>query len=89
MKYAVVLVYTPDTEKTQAVRPAHRAYLAGLREHGQLVVAGPFTDGDTPGALIIYEAPSVEGVESLIRSDPFCQEGIFRSWTVREWNQVF
>ncbi len=87
MKYAAIYRYIPEQERVQAVRPAHRAYLGRLREQGQLAAAGPFADGT--GALIIYEAPSREDAEQLIRDDPFHQQGIFVSWTLYAWNQVF
>ena len=45
MKFAAIIEYVPDAEKVQSVRPAHRQYLAGLRDRGKLVACGPFTDG--------------------------------------------
>jgi uncharacterized protein YciI len=86
MKFAAIIEYLPDRSRVQAVRPEHRTYLNGLRQQGQLVVAGPFTD-DT-GALIVYEAAGAEQAEQLLRADPFCREGIFQRWVLRPWNPV-
>ena len=86
MKFAAVIEYLQDADKVQAVRPAHRHYLASLKERGQLAASGPFTDGF--GALIVYEAPTAEDALALLRADPFHDAGIFLSWTVRPWNTV-
>jgi uncharacterized protein YciI len=86
MKYAAIIEYLADPEKVQSFRPAHREYLARLRERGQLAVSGPFTDGT--GALIVYEAASAEEAEKLLRGDPFHQNGIFLKYVLRPWNPV-
>jgi hypothetical protein len=86
MKYAAIIEYTPDTAKTAQVRPAHREYLKGLQQSGNFVVGGPF-GGDT-GALIVYEAETPEQVEVFLREDPFFQQGVFISWTIRSWKIV-
>ncbi|MFO7172713.1 MAG: YciI family protein [Bacillota bacterium] len=87
MKYAAFIQYHRDPEKIQAVRPAHREYLAGLKEKGKLWASGPFADDS--GALIIYEAESEAEARSLVENDPFCQAGVFATWDLRPWRQVF
>jgi uncharacterized protein YciI len=87
MKYAAVFRYPDDKVTIQQVRPDHRKYLTGLREQGKLAAAGPFTDDS--GALIIYEAESAEEARRLIESDPFHAAGVFASFELRPWNQVF
>ncbi len=87
MKYAAVIEYTPDKAKIAAVRPTHRQYLTGLRERGQLVAAGPFTDDW--GAIIVYEADTRDEAEKLLRDDPFHAGGIFVNYELRPWNPVF
>jgi uncharacterized protein len=87
MKFAAVIEYLQDKAKVEAIRPTHRQYLTSLKEKGQLVAAGPFTDGS--GALIIYEADTAQDAETLIKSDPFCHNGIFLKWQLRPWNAVF
>lgn len=86
MKFAAIIEYSPDRAKIAEVRPVHRQYLASLRERGQLVASGPFTDDS--GALIIYEAGSREEAETILRGDPFHANGIFVSWVLRPWNPV-
>lgn len=87
MKYAAVINYIPDQEKVQAVRPAHREYLSQLKSRGKLWASGPFTDGS--GALIIYEAESEEEARRLLEGDPFHENGVFASWELHPWQQVF
>ncbi len=86
MKYAAIIEYSQDKDKVQSIRPVHRQYLTALRERGQLVAAGPFTDDS--GALIVYEAASAEEAEKLVRGDPFHQNGIFLRYVLRPWNPV-
>ncbi|MCI0463235.1 MAG: YciI family protein [Gemmataceae bacterium] len=86
MKFAAIIEYTQDRAKIAEVRPIHRQYLTSLRERGQIVASGPFTDDS--GALIIYEADSKEAAEALLKGDPFHQNGIFVTWQLRPWNPV-
>jgi uncharacterized protein YciI len=87
VKYAAVIEYIQDAEKVNAVRPTHRAYLTSLIEKDQLFGSGPFDDGY--GALIIYEADSLEAAEALLKADPFHAAGVFVRWTIRPWKMVF
>ena len=87
MKYAATIEYSQDKEKVEAARPAHRAYLTSLVEKNLLFASGPFEDGS--GALIIYEADTPEGVDALMKADPFHAAGVFVRWTVRPWKMVF
>ena len=86
MKFAAVIEYAQDRAKIAEMRPAHRQYLAALKEKGQLAVSGPFTDDS--GALIVYEAASAAEAEQLLRADPFNQNGIFVKYVLRPWNPV-
>jgi uncharacterized protein YciI len=86
MKYAALIEYSTDREKTEALRPTHRQYLRDLLATGRLAAAGPFLDGW--GALIIYEAGSPEEAEAILKGDPFHAGGIFVQWTIRPWNCV-
>jgi uncharacterized protein YciI len=87
MKFAAVIDYTPDKGKIAQFRPSHREYLAGLRKAGKAAMAGPFTDDS--GGLLIYEAQTKDEVEAMIREDPFGQNGVFVSWTIRPWNLLW
>ncbi|MBL8796307.1 MAG: hypothetical protein JNM56_20575 [Planctomycetia bacterium] len=86
MKFAAIIEYIQDKAKIGEIRPTHRQYLTSLKEKGQLVACGPFTDDS--GALIVYEAPTKEDAEQLLQSDPFHQNGVFVKWQLRPWNVV-
>ena len=86
MKFAAIIEYVSDKDKTESVRPAHRAYLRSLLEKGKLAISGSTLDGY--GALIVYEADSPEEAEALLKGDPFHSNGIFVRWTIRPWNPV-
>ncbi|HLT21081.1 MAG TPA: YciI family protein [Thermomicrobiales bacterium] len=86
MKYATIFEYG-NRDAIAEVRPAHREYLGKLKEDGKLAASGPFTDDS--GALIIYEADSEEEAVQLIENDPFHKAGVFKSFTIKPWNQVF
>jgi uncharacterized protein YciI len=58
-----------------------------LLDAGKLFAAGPFEDGS--GALIVYEADTLDAVEALIKADPFHAAGVFLRWTIRPWKVVF
>jgi uncharacterized protein YciI len=86
MKFAAIIEYVQDKAKIAEIRPSHRQYLAILKAQGNLAASGPFTDDW--GALIVYEADSIERAETLLKGDPFFQAGIFVRWTIRPWNTV-
>lgn len=86
MKFAVVFNYA-NRDQIAEVRPAHRQYLSSLKEQGKLWASGPFVDDS--GALIIYEVDSEEEARTIIGGDPFAQAGIFASFELKEWRQVF
>jgi uncharacterized protein YciI len=86
MKYPAIIVYCDDTDKIQSVRPTHREYLGKLRSEGKIAMSGPFTDDS--GALIVYEAGSLDEARSLLQDDPFNKAGVFESYQIKEWNQV-
>jgi uncharacterized protein YciI len=87
MKYAAIVKYTPDVSTIAKARPAHRQYLTGLQEQGKLVISGPFADDG--GGLLVYEAETLQQVETMISEDPFAIHGVFLSWEIRPWNVIF
>ena len=86
MKYPAVIVYCDDKAKVQSVRPTHREYLGKLRSEGRIAMSGPVTDDS--GALIVYEAASLDEARALLEDDPFNKAGVFQSYQLKEWNQV-
>ena len=87
MKFANYISYVEDQDAVAAIRPAHRAYLHGLLERGQLVAAGPFADGT--GALFIYEAHSMDTARGLAEADPYTLGGVIKQQTITPWTLVY
>lgn len=85
--FAVTYVYA-DADTQALYRPEHRKYLASKLEEKNLIASGPFTSGDTPGALLIFSADSHDDVEKMIAKDPMNIGGAVLSYTIREWNPV-
>jgi uncharacterized protein len=86
MKFAAVIEYLQDKDKVESIRPKHREYLRGLLAKGNIFATGPFEDGY--GALIIYEAETMEKAEALLKGEPFHAAGVFVSWKLRPWKVV-
>ncbi len=86
MLFATVFRYE-NKEKIPEIRPSHREYLAKLHEEGKLHAAGPFTDDS--GSLIIYEVETEQEAKELIEADPFHEAGIFASYAIKPWKQVY
>ena len=84
-KFATIFSYG-NQDRIAEVRPRHREYLSSLKENGNIWASGPFEDDS--GALIIYEAESLEAAEALIKGDPFHEAGVFQSWEIKPWRQV-
>lgn len=85
-RFAVELVFGPDSEKRLAVRPAHREYIASLVEKGVVLGAGPYADD--AGALIIYEAADEPALKEIIAADPYTPANVITEWKIREWTPV-
>lgn len=80
-----------DSDRARELRPIHRAeHLAGLKkllDAGKLVIAGPFTDKS--GSLVIVDTGSREEADRIAAADPYVREGIFASYEVRPYLQVY
>jgi uncharacterized protein YciI len=75
-------------ERRPEVRPAHRSYLEPILRSGKIHFAGPFTDG-SGGGLILFEAPSIAEVWSIVSGDPYIQAGIFNVVEIRPVDKVY
>ncbi|QCB93502.1 YciI family protein [Cellulomonas shaoxiangyii] len=86
--FAVRYTYDDRTDVRDAVRPEHRAWLAGLADAGALLGSGPFADDAAAGALLVLRAQDEEAVRALLRQDPFAREGLVAATEVRTWQLV-
>lgn len=88
--FAVTYTYSPDSDDIVNLRPVHREFIGSLKEDGQIVGSGPFTDGEG-GALIIIEledGATLVDAEALMNKDPFHVEGALDNRSIRMWNPV-
>ena len=80
--FVVTYEYSQDTEKRDALRAGHRAFLA---DQAQLLISGP-TDDD--GAVLVFRAQDAAEVGALLDQDPFTIEGVVASRSIRGWDPV-
>jgi len=74
-------------EKRAPFRDEHLRGLQRQKDDGLLVTLGP-TEGSTH-VFGIYEAPSQQQVEELLRADVYWREGIWTALEVYPWIQAF
>jgi uncharacterized protein YciI len=84
--FALQLKFT-DPERRTEVRPAHRDYLAELKEAGKLVTAGPFADQS--GALLIYDVADEAELRDILAKDPYTTADVYEIITLAEWQTAF
>ncbi|MDO5031664.1 YciI family protein [Corynebacterium sp.] len=92
MKYfAVTYDYKPENPVIAKARPAHREFIGGLKDKGQILGSGPLTDSKG-GALIVLqfddEDTAVSRVIEIMDQDPFYTAGAVTARSFREWNPV-
>jgi uncharacterized protein len=85
-RYVREIRFKNDDERLR-VRPAHRAYLAGLLARRKLVTAGPWADDS--GALHIFDVESEAELRELLAADPYTLAGACDEVSLREWQPIF
>lgn len=75
---------TPVRE--QPLWDEHAAFMDKVFEQGQIILAGPYTDGS--GALLIVETDDELQAQHLFDDDPWTLEGILSAGEVKAW-QIF
>lgn len=86
-RFVALLNFTDDEALRMQTRPAHREYLRSLFDAGKLVTSGPWAD--ETGALLIYEAESMEAAQALLDADPYRTAGVLSDARIKEWRVVF
>lgn len=86
--YAVTYRYSDDEQTRMTVRPTHREWLAKLAEAGVLMASGPLSDGQQPGALLVFRADDRSNVEDLLTNDPFAEARVIEETSIAEWDIV-
>ena len=68
------------------VREQHRTYLRQPRDGCVFVSGGPLLDPDSGGmcgSLLIFEAKTIEYVRGVLDGDPYRQQGLYATTTLR------
>jgi uncharacterized protein len=87
-KYVLVGTYCEDVlEKRAPHRQAHLDGLAKQKADGVLITLGPTQD--LTQVFGIYEADNEAIVRELIEADPYWKNGIWTSYSIKEWIQAF
>ena len=83
--YAVTYRYADQPEVIAEHRPAHREYIASLLGEGGLIASGRTEGGETPSALLLFQAESIAEVENVLDPDPFWTLGLIEKREIVEW----
>lgn len=89
MTYFIVTYTYGDKDLIQKTRPAHRDFINGLKDHGNVIAAGPFA-GDRQSAIIIRlnDGAGQSEAEALLADDPYLAAGALADRDFREWTPV-
>jgi uncharacterized protein len=86
--YALFLDFSDTYETRRAeFRDAHLKGAWAAAERGELILAGALTEPLDIG-LILFKCEDREVVERFVRQDPYVNNGLVRSWRIREWATV-
>ena len=64
-----------DSTAAAKIQEGHMANIRKLGDSGKLVVAGPFGDDGNWRGIFIFDTPTIEEAEQLVKSDPAIQSG--------------
>ena len=70
-------------EAIMAVYPRHKAVVDTFINIGEVIGIGPFTDR---GNMAIFKTR--EAAEAFVKQDPFIQEGLVKSFAIRDWDDT-
>jgi uncharacterized protein YciI len=76
----------PEAPERIALRPQHRERLKAHRAAGELVMAGPLTDGT--GAFMVWTGPDEASVRALMAHDPYYEAPSVTVASLREWEPL-
>ncbi len=70
----------------------HVAHVTALHAAGRVVLAGPIRSDDNNrsiGAVIVFEAPTLDDARRTVADDPYVRGGVFESVTLNPYKPVF
>ncbi len=75
-----------------ANRDAHVAHITEMDRQGRIVLAGPVrndADEQSTGAVIVFEAASLEAARAWAAQDPYARAGVFETCMVAPFRRAF
>ncbi len=85
-KFVLFYEAAPDAaERVPLHYAAHSARIADFHARGDLLLIGPWSDFDPPGAMGIFR--TMASAEEFVADDPFIHGGVVGSWRIREWEE--
>ena len=84
LEYALVDDYLA---RRPTFREAHLALARDAHRLGDLILAGALAE-PTDRAVLVWRTDDRSVVERFIDSDPYVQNGLVTSWTIRRWTVV-
>jgi uncharacterized protein len=87
MKYVLLYESADDVaSKASAHFAEHAEWYEQFHADGTLLMIGPFGDPQSQGAMAVFTTR--EAAEEFVDSDPFVENGVVRSFEIREWNEA-
>jgi uncharacterized protein YciI len=84
LSYTVVADYI---DRRREYRAAHLELARAAAVRGELRLGGALADPpDT--AILVFRGPDRSVAEAFARADPYVENGLVTSWSVREWTVV-
>ena len=68
---------------------AHVARSQELHKRGTLLMAGAFLNNPGEPLSTMAVNTTYEAAEEFIKGDPFVINGLVRTWSIREWANIF
>jgi len=68
------------------LRAAHIGLARAAVARGELVLGGALNPPD--GVMLLFRGDSPAAAEAFAMADPYVQNGLVKSWKVREWTTV-
>ena len=92
--YVVIVVTAYESFEDARARAAdliaeHIARSKELHAQGSLLMAGAFLNNPQESLSTMAVCTSPEAAEEYIKGDPFYLNGMVRTWSIREWANMF
>ncbi len=89
MKYFALIYYVVDDYLTRrgAYREEHLRLVQEAHKHGELVLAGAFSD-PADRALLVFRSSDASVIEKFIQKDPYVVNKLVTRWEIRPWSVV-